>query len=87
MLERDRLGAVDTGSTTAHLTYVTDWPLPDLVSSFGKEVAGLVWQAGLIAIDVIEGLARDINIAFDFRRVPGFWHLPLAKGKTKHSSH
>jgi hypothetical protein len=36
VLERDRLGAGDTGRTTAHLTYVTDTRLSELVKVFGR---------------------------------------------------
>ncbi len=54
LLERDRLGAVDTGHTTAHLTYVTDLRLPELVKSFGKDGARMAWEGGAAAINTIE---------------------------------
>lgn len=77
VLERDRIGNVDTGSTTAHLTYVTDLRLSQLVDRFGEEGAALVWEAGAIAIDTIEAISREERIDCDFRRVPGFLHAAL----------
>ena len=36
LIERERVVSIDTGHTTAHLTYVTDEPLQQLVRSFGE---------------------------------------------------
>jgi glycine/D-amino acid oxidase-like deaminating enzyme/nitrite reductase/ring-hydroxylating ferredoxin subunit len=77
VLERDRCAAVDTGHTTAHLTMVTDQLITDLVDAFGHEVTTAVWDAGRVAIDLIERHVRDESIACDFRRVPGFLHTAL----------
>lgn len=79
VLERDRLGAGDTGSTTAHLTYVTDASLPKLVKTFGKDAARLAWQGGEVAIALIESLAEREGIACDFKRITGSYHAPLAQ--------
>jgi glycine/D-amino acid oxidase-like deaminating enzyme len=81
LLERDRLGAVDTGHTTAHLTYVTDLRLTELVKSFGKDGARMAWEGGAAAINTIEELVRRENIECDFHRVPGYLHAPLAGTK------
>lgn len=77
VLERDRIGGVDTSSTTAHLTYVTDLRIDKLISSFGEEAAALVWEAGSVAMDAIKGIAKECDIDCDFRRVPGFLHAAL----------
>lgn len=77
VLERDRIASGDTGSTTAHLTYVTDTRLSDLVRGFGEEVAALVWRAGELAIDAIETLIHRHSIECMFHRVPGFLHASL----------
>jgi glycine/D-amino acid oxidase-like deaminating enzyme/nitrite reductase/ring-hydroxylating ferredoxin subunit len=77
VLERNRIGAVDTGNTSAHLTYVTDLRLGPLVKAFGKRAAQLVWQGGVAAINTIEQIASRENIDCDFRRLPGFLHAPL----------
>jgi glycine/D-amino acid oxidase-like deaminating enzyme/nitrite reductase/ring-hydroxylating ferredoxin subunit len=77
LLERDRLGGGDTSRTTAHLTAVTDIRPAQLVKTFGKESARLVWQAGQIAVDTIEAVALENEISCEFRRVPGFLHAAL----------
>src|SRR5262245_26131876 len=50
LLERQRVARADTGHTTAHLTYVTDERLRDLVKNFGKDAAKAFWEAGAAAI-------------------------------------
>lgn len=77
LLERDRLATGDTGSTTAHLTAVTDTRLRDLVRGFGERNARLVWDAGEVAINAIENVVRENEIECEFRRVPGFLHSSL----------
>src|SRR5690349_17797262 len=59
LLERDRIAAGDTGRTTAHLTYVTDVRLHELVARFGKDTAKAVWKAGAVAIDRIANIAAQ----------------------------
>ena len=84
VLERDRCAAFDTGHTTAHLTMVTDQLITDLVDTFGREIATAVWDAGRVAIELIERHVRDESIACDFRRVPGFLHSALVgTGRSK----
>src|SRR5215475_5850404 len=39
LLERQQLGFVNTGLTTAHLTYVTDVRISKLLSTFGQRAA------------------------------------------------
>ena len=77
LLERDRLGAIDTGNTTAHLTYVTDLRLKPLVKYFGKDSARVAWLGGAAAINTIEQIVKSESIDCDFRRVPGFLHASL----------
>lgn len=77
LLERERIGAVDTGHTTAHLTYVTDERLTQLVKHFGRDGARLAWEGGAAAIHTIEEIVGQEQIDCAFRRVPGFLHAPL----------
>jgi glycine/D-amino acid oxidase-like deaminating enzyme/nitrite reductase/ring-hydroxylating ferredoxin subunit len=77
LLERDRLGSGDTGRTTAHLTCVTDVRLSELVQAFGRESATLVWRAGTTAVNAIERIVAEHDIACEFRRVIGFLHAVL----------
>src|SRR5438552_4115740 len=44
LLERERLGAGQTGHTTAHLTYPTDRRLESLMVEYGPEVTRTIWQ-------------------------------------------
>ena len=39
LVERERVASIDTGHTTAHLTYVTDVELQKLARNFGKDHA------------------------------------------------
>ena len=54
LVERERVASIDTGHTTAHLTYVTDVQLQQLVRYFGNDHARAAWDAGAAAIDEIE---------------------------------
>ena len=86
LLERERLAARDSGHTTAHLTCVTDKRLHELVSDFGEQHAKAAWDAGMAAIDEIEQIVKEKNIACEFCRVPGYLHAPVSGGKSdKHA--
>ena len=74
VLERARCADIDTGHTSAHLTMVTDMALTKLVSSFGRDHAQAVWDAGCAAIAQIDALVRDEDIDCDFDWVPGYLH-------------
>lgn len=75
VLERYHLGAGDTGSTTAHLTAVSDLRLSKIADHFGRDAAALVWRGGMDAIAAIERVARDCDC--EFERLPGYLHLSL----------
>src|SRR6185437_5446647 len=77
LLELDRCALVDTGSTTAHLTSVTDLHLRQLIKRFGRNLAIRVWDAGGAAIDQIVSLIRQEDIRCDFKWVPGYLHSPV----------
>jgi glycine/D-amino acid oxidase-like deaminating enzyme/nitrite reductase/ring-hydroxylating ferredoxin subunit len=81
LLERDRLALRDTGHTTAHLTCVTDTRLHELVKHFGRQHAKAAWDAGMAAIDEIEQIVQNQNIACEFSRVPGYLHAPVTDGQ------
>lgn len=76
LLERDRLGHAETGHTTAHLTYVTDARLSQLVAHFGRDHAQAVWDAGNAALEFIGETVERERLACEFLRVPGYLHLP-----------
>lgn len=74
LLERDRWARVDTGHTSAHITYMTDKRLSELVTTFGKDHAQAAWDAGQAAMDQIRTLVEDEKIDCDFVTVPGYLH-------------
>ena len=75
LIERERVASVDTGHTTAHLTYVTDVELQELARNFGNDHAQAAWDAGAAAIDEIERIVREEAIDCEFTRVPAYLHL------------
>ncbi len=76
LLERAGIGEIDTGHTTAHLTMVTDTRLTELAQRLGRPHAQAVWDAGLAAIDQIDGLVRRHDIDCGFGWVAGHLHAP-----------
>jgi len=72
LVERETLGARDTGHTTAHLTYMTDTRLSDLVATFSRQEAQLAWQAGAAAMELIRENVESLAIGCALKRVPGF---------------
>ncbi len=75
IVDRGRLASVDTGHTTSHLTYVTDYRLHELTEHFGKDRARTFWRAGADAIDTIESIATRVAADCEFKRVPGYLHV------------
>src|SRR5205809_1712281 len=74
LIERERVASIDTGHTTAHLTYVTDVQLQALVRNFGEDHAQAAWDAGAAAIDEIERIIHEEHIECQFARVPAYLH-------------
>ena len=81
LLERDRCLQADTAHTTAHLTYVTDTRLSELVRNFGEDHAQAVWDAGNAAIHQIHETVHREDIDCDFKWVPGYLHAPIGEGE------
>jgi glycine/D-amino acid oxidase-like deaminating enzyme/nitrite reductase/ring-hydroxylating ferredoxin subunit len=74
VLERRRCVEVDTASTSAHLTAVTDVHLSALLDAFGDDHARAAWDAGLAALGTIEDNVQTLGISCGFARVPGYLH-------------
>ncbi|HEY8961612.1 MAG TPA: FAD-dependent oxidoreductase, partial [Luteolibacter sp.] len=72
LVERDRIGGLNTGHTTAHLTYMTDNRLSDLIATFSRKEARQAWEAGRAAIELVEENVKRHAIDCGFRRVPGY---------------
>ena len=79
LLDRQRCAGADTGHTTAHLTYVTDKLLHELVNDWGKDAARSFWEAGSAAIDQIFDNARVERIDCELKWVPGYLHARLER--------
>jgi glycine/D-amino acid oxidase-like deaminating enzyme/nitrite reductase/ring-hydroxylating ferredoxin subunit len=75
LIERGRVASIDTGHTTAHLTYITDVELQNLVRTFGEDHAQAAWDSGAAAIDEIERIVREAEIECEFKRVPAYVHV------------
>ncbi|HHY84830.1 MAG TPA: FAD-dependent oxidoreductase [Verrucomicrobia bacterium] len=74
LVERTRCAGADTGHTTAHLTFVTDRRLSELVKHFGRDAAKAFWEAGVAAIDQIFDIDRRCGGNGRFAWVPGYLH-------------
>jgi glycine/D-amino acid oxidase-like deaminating enzyme/nitrite reductase/ring-hydroxylating ferredoxin subunit len=74
LLEKGRCTGGDTGRTTAHLTYVTDKRLNELVKTWGCDGAKSFWEAGAAAIDEIFYINRTEAIDCGLKWVPGYLH-------------
>lgn len=77
LVDRRRIGGVDTAHTTAHLTAVVDTDLVALANRIGRDHARAVWDAGFAAMHQIEALVCRHGIDCELRRVPGFRHVPF----------
>jgi glycine/D-amino acid oxidase-like deaminating enzyme/nitrite reductase/ring-hydroxylating ferredoxin subunit len=77
LVERGKVGGIDTGCTTAHLTSVIDAHLDDLVATLGRDHAQAVWDAGWAAIAQVETLVNRFQIDCDFSWVPGYLHVDV----------
>jgi glycine/D-amino acid oxidase-like deaminating enzyme/nitrite reductase/ring-hydroxylating ferredoxin subunit len=72
LVERETIGARDSGHTTAHLTYMTDTRLSELIATFSRKQAQLAWQAGQEAMKLIRDTIESLSIDCDFAVVPGY---------------
>jgi glycine/D-amino acid oxidase-like deaminating enzyme/nitrite reductase/ring-hydroxylating ferredoxin subunit len=72
VLEKDFVGAGDTGRSSAHVTRVLDDDYAALARRFGERGARTAAAAHGAAIDFIERLAAEESIDCDFERVDGF---------------
>lgn len=74
LIERERVASMDTGHTTAHLTYITDVELQELARNFGDDHAQAAWDAGAAAVAEIQKITQDEQIDCEFTRVPAYVH-------------
>jgi glycine/D-amino acid oxidase-like deaminating enzyme/nitrite reductase/ring-hydroxylating ferredoxin subunit len=86
LLERERLAMGDTARTTAHLTYVTDKRLNELVKQLGKDGARAFWEAGRTSIAHIAAIAGQLDVDCGFRYVDGFLHAAAGHAEAEKDS-
>jgi glycine/D-amino acid oxidase-like deaminating enzyme/nitrite reductase/ring-hydroxylating ferredoxin subunit len=86
LIDRERVASIDTGHTTAHLTYVTDVQLQELTRTFGNDHAQAAWDAGAAAIDEIERIVEEEQSDCEFKRVPAYLHIPVNGSSKKEAS-
>ena len=86
LIERERVASIDTGHTTAHLTYVTDVNLQQLVRNFGEDHAQAAWDAGAAATNEIERIVEAEGIDCAFTRVPAYVHARVGGSSKKEGS-
>jgi glycine/D-amino acid oxidase-like deaminating enzyme/nitrite reductase/ring-hydroxylating ferredoxin subunit len=72
LVERGEIGGGETGHTTAHLTYMTDTRLCELVDTVGEDATRLAWSAGKRAMDFLRETVEEQRISCDFECVPGY---------------
>jgi len=72
VLEQERIGAGESGRTTAHITEAVDARYRRIERTFGKAAARTVATAGRAAIEQIAALVERYAIRCRFQRVPGF---------------
>ena len=86
LIDRERVASIDTGHTTAHLTYVTDVQLQELARNFGNDHAQAAWDAGEAAIDEIERIVEEEGSDCEFTRVPAYVHVRVDGSSKKEAS-
>jgi FAD dependent oxidoreductase/Protein of unknown function (DUF3147) len=72
VLDRARIGSGMTARTTAHLASALDDCYARLIDARGAEIARMVYHSQAAAIDRIEAIQANEQIACDFQRVDGF---------------
>ncbi|HEX3420812.1 MAG TPA: FAD-dependent oxidoreductase [Candidatus Udaeobacter sp.] len=86
LIEREHVASIDTGHTTAHLTYVTDVQMRELARNFGEDHAQAAWDAGAAAIDEIERIVEEEQSECEFTRVPAYLHIRVDGSRKKEAA-
>lgn len=76
VLEDGEIASGESGRTTAHLSNALDDRYTTLEQLFGQDGARLAAESHSAAIDQIEQIAREEQIACDFLRLDGYLFLP-----------
>ncbi len=79
VVEQHEIAQGETAHTTAHVTYVTDVRLSELVSKLGEDEARGFWEAGAAAMVEIQRIANELEIDCDLKEVPGYLFAAVDK--------
>ena len=79
VLEKDTIGAGETGNTTAHITAAVDARYHWIRRKYGKDEARLVADASRAAMEQIESFVSRFNIACHYRKLPGYLYTEKRK--------
>lgn len=79
VVEAAKIGMGVTGYTTAHITEQLDVFFTELIKQFGEKRARLVADSSRAAMALIERISRDLTVANDFERVPGYLYTESEK--------
>ena len=85
VVDQQSIGGGETSHTTAHVTYVTDSRLSELVERFGESKARAFWDAGFAAMGQIERIVRELDIDCDLKHVPGYLFAAVGSDSEKES--
>lgn len=80
VVERNEIASGESGRTTAHITHALDDRYFNLEQNFGKDGTRIAAQSHTAAIDLIESIVNEHNIACDFERLDGY--LFVAPGQS-----
>lgn len=72
VLDSAQPGLGESSRTTAHLSNAIDDRFYNIARWHGREGARMAARSHAAAIDRVEDFARELDIACDFRRVPGY---------------
>jgi glycine/D-amino acid oxidase-like deaminating enzyme/nitrite reductase/ring-hydroxylating ferredoxin subunit len=79
VLEKDGVGAGETGNTTAHTTVLLDTGYSALRQRFGEDGTRRAAESQQVALDTIAELVRQEGIDCDFARVPNYLYCESAR--------
>jgi len=79
VLEKERVGAGETGNTTAHLTVAIDARYHYITRKYSREEAKLVADASRASLETIAEIVKRHSIDCRFRRVPGYLYTEKRK--------
>ena len=80
VIERDHVASGTTGTTSAHLTTMSDLTYREIVRRYGKEKAREVSVSMNQAIDTIEDLVTTCKIRCGFSRTNGYYYSEDSTG-------